>query len=138
MLGGWCPLATLWRRAEVPRNPGETAKIRVEWMARQRELLAIKSSSVCCARLIRRQQTVHLGALVAELQALRLEMRNQAGTTDEDLAVVAVRQAISAAEKGETSELLNYLKSPGKWALGLATSIGAGVAADAIKSSLGL
>ncbi|WP_157517530.1 hypothetical protein [Micromonospora rifamycinica] len=81
---------------------------------------------------------VDLKTLASELKSLRAEMRNRAETTDEDLAVVSIGQAISAAEKGEDRELFRHLKSSGQWALGLATSIGAGVAAGAIKSSLGL
>jgi hypothetical protein len=65
-------------------------------------------------------------------------MRGQASTTEEDLAVVAVGRAIDAATKGEISGLGRHLKAAGKWALQLAASIGAGVAAGAIKSSLNL
>jgi uncharacterized protein (DUF1501 family) len=81
---------------------------------------------------------VDLAILLKELQSLRAEMRSQALTTDDDLAVVAVGQAISSAEEGDSSKMFEHLKSAGKWAMGLATSIGAGVAAGAIKLTLGL
>jgi len=79
-----------------------------------------------------------LASLVGELQSLRAEMRNQASTTEDDLAIVAVGQAIAAAEDGDSSNLFKHLKSAGKWAIAVATSIGAAVAAGAIKSTLGL
>jgi len=81
---------------------------------------------------------VDLAQLVSELQALRTAMRTQASTTEEDQAIVEVGQAISAAEKGDTSMLLKHLKSAGNWAMSLATSIGAELAAAAIKSTIGL
>jgi hypothetical protein len=81
---------------------------------------------------------VNLASLISELQSLRVEMRNQASTTEDDQAVVAVGQAISAAEQGDTSSLFTYLKSAGKWALNLATAIGAELAAAALKSVIGI
>lgn len=81
---------------------------------------------------------VDLATLLSELQSLRAEMRSQASTTENDLAVVAVGQAISAGEEGDTSGMLKYLKTSGKWAWDLATAIGAGVAAGVIKSAMGL
>ena len=80
---------------------------------------------------------VDLASLISELQSLRAEMRNQASTTEDDQAVVAVGQAISAAEQGNTSSLFAHLKSAGKWALDLATAIGAELAAAALKSVVG-
>lgn len=81
---------------------------------------------------------IDVAALVAELKSLRSEMRNQATTTEDDEAVVAVGQAISAAEDGDVAGLTKYLKIAGKWAMGIASSVGAGVAVAAIKSALGL
>lgn len=81
---------------------------------------------------------VDIAALVQELQTLRAEMRSQATTTDEDEAVVAVGQAIAAAESGDATGLTKHLKVAGKWAMGIASSVGAGVALAAIKSALGL
>ena len=79
-----------------------------------------------------------LVALVEELKVLRTEMRSQASLTEEDAAIVAVGQAISAAENGDTSGVGKHLRDAGNWALGLATAIGGGVAAGAIKTALGL
>ena len=81
---------------------------------------------------------VDLACLLDELKSLRAEMRNQASTTADDQAVVAIGQAISAAEEGDTSNFFEHLRSAGKWAVGIATAIGAELAAGAIKSTLGL
>lgn len=80
---------------------------------------------------------VDLASLISQLQSLRAEMRAQATTTEDDQAVVAVGQAISAAEQGDTSSLFAHLKSSGKWALNLATAIGAELAAAVLKSVIG-
>jgi hypothetical protein len=81
---------------------------------------------------------VDLDSLLAELKSLRAAMRSQASTTEDDQAVVSIGQAIAAGEEGDSSTLFAYLKSAGKWALDLATSIGAELAAGVIKSVLGL
>lgn len=81
---------------------------------------------------------VDLARLLQELHSLRTEMRNQASTTADDQAVVAIGQAISAAEEGDSSSLFEHLRSAGKWAIGVATAIGAELAAMAIKSALGV
>jgi len=78
-----------------------------------------------------------LDSLVGELQELRAEMRKQASTTEHDLAIVAVGQAIGAAEEGNTHSLIQRLKSAGTWAIDLATAIGAGIAVEAIKAAVG-
>lgn len=79
-----------------------------------------------------------LASLVNELQTLRTEMRRQASTTEEDMAVVAMGQAIAAGDEGDSPSLFAHLKSAGRWAFDLATSIGAEVAAAVIRSALGL
>lgn len=79
-----------------------------------------------------------LDGLVGELHRLRTEMRKRASTTEHDLAVVAVGQAIAAAEEGNAPNLVQRLKGAGTWAIDLATAIGAGIAVEAIKTALGL
>lgn len=82
------------------------------------------------------QYNVDIGVLAGELRILRAEMRKNADDTEHDAAVVAVGQALAAAENGESDGIMKHLRSAGAWALGLATSIGATVAAAAIKSAL--
>jgi len=81
---------------------------------------------------------IPIPALLEDLNKLRLEMRRQAATTEEDKSVVAIGDAISVAQEGDAPGTLAHLKSAGKWALAVASSIGAGVAAAAIKTALGL
>jgi hypothetical protein len=79
-----------------------------------------------------------MAALLDELAKLRLEMRRQAATSEDDRSIVAVGDAISSAEEGDTPQTLEHLRRAGKWALAIATSIGTGVAAAAIKTALGI
>ena len=80
---------------------------------------------------------VDLASLISELQTLRAEMRKQASTVEDDQATVAVGQAIAAAEQGDTATIFAHLKQAGKWALSLATAIGAELVAAALKSVIG-
>ncbi|WP_420119932.1 hypothetical protein [Nakamurella sp.] len=79
-----------------------------------------------------------LAVLREQLAALRAEMRQQASTTEDDEAVVAIGNAISAADEGDQEKIGSALQRAGRWSLGLATAIGAGVAAGAIKTALGI
>jgi len=83
-------------------------------------------------------EDLDLAVLKDQLVALRAEMRQQASTTEEDEAIVAIGNAISATDEGDEEKVGSALKRAGKWALGLATAIGAGVAAGAIKTALGI
>src|ERR1022692_1430814 len=64
-----------------------------------------------------------IAVLLEELAKLRLEMRRQAARSEEHTSVVAIGDAISFAEKGDSPRTLEYLRSAGKWALSIATSI---------------
>lgn len=79
-----------------------------------------------------------LDRLIIELKEVRAEMRRLAGSTDEDEAVVAVGKALEAAEKRDASSVGRHLEAAGKWALGVATTIGTGVAVAAMKAAAGL
>lgn len=79
-----------------------------------------------------------LAELADELKELRAQMRLDATTTEQDEAVVAIGQAIVAAEKNDSSSVGRHLKAAGRWALGIATTIGTGVALAAIKAAAGL
>lgn len=81
---------------------------------------------------------IDLGALLFELEILRREMRKQAVSTEEDAAVLAIGQAMSAAENEDAAGTAANLKGAGKWALGVASTIGSGVALAAIKMATGL
>ena len=80
----------------------------------------------------------NLSALADDLGKLRTAMRERANEPGEDLAVAEVSQAQLAATAGDGPQALSHLSKAGQWALGVATSIGASLAAAAIKSALGL
>lgn len=81
---------------------------------------------------------VDLPTLAAELARLRVTLRTRAETPDEDRIVADVGQAELSAKAGDGPAALRHLRSAGKWALGVATSIGVGMAVAAIKASTGL
>ncbi|WP_018683413.1 ATP-binding protein [Actinokineospora enzanensis] len=80
--------------------------------------------------------------LLKQLKQLRGEMVAKSATGEQKDALESVDEAIAAAEEGDaprTERRLRALgKSAGTWAIGLATSIGAGVAVTVLKSTLGL
>jgi len=58
------------------------------------------------------------------------------GTREQDKAIVAVADVEEAAAKGDGPAALGYLKTAGKWTLGIAEKIGVAVAAEAIKRAM--
>lgn len=80
----------------------------------------------------------NLSALADDLGKLRTVMRERANEPGEDLALAEVSQAQLAATDGDGPRALSHLAKAGQWALGIATAIGANLAAAAIKSALGL
>jgi hypothetical protein len=80
----------------------------------------------------------NLSALADDLGKLRTALRERANEPGEDLALAEVSQAQLAATEGDGPRALSHLAKAGQWALGIATAIGANLAAAAIKSALGL
>ena len=76
--------------------------------------------------------------LAEELSALRTELKARATEPEHDLATAEVASAQLAAEKGDGPGALQFLTRAGKWALGVATTIGTPLAAAALKAALGL
>jgi hypothetical protein len=76
--------------------------------------------------------------LASELKELRASLKQQAETAEQDSAVGEVAQAEVAVRNGEGPKGLEHLRKAGKWALDMANSIGATVAAAAIRAALGL
>lgn len=81
---------------------------------------------------------IDLPALAEELQRLRATLRTDAKTPEDDQVVAEVGQAERAAREGDGPAALRHLRVVGKWALGAATAIGAGVAVAAIKVATGV
>jgi hypothetical protein len=79
-----------------------------------------------------------LTRLADELEQLRAALREQARTVEEDSVVGEVAQAEVAAKEGQGPRTLEHLSRAGEWALDMAKSIGATVAAAAIRAALGL
>jgi hypothetical protein len=79
---------------------------------------------------------IDLPTLAAELSLLRSEMRKHASNPEDDLALAEVAQTEIAASSGDGGKSISHLSKASKWTLELATSIGAGVAVEAIKAAL--
>ena len=79
-----------------------------------------------------------LVALGTELERLRAALRESAKTADEDVAVAEVALASKAAKDGDGAAVETHLRKAGRWALSVATTIGAALAAAALKGALGL
>jgi hypothetical protein len=78
-----------------------------------------------------------MSALATELARLRSEARKDATEPEHDIAVSDIAKAEQAAKEGQTSVVVQHLKSAGTWALDVATRIGTSVAVEAIKRSMG-
>jgi hypothetical protein len=77
-----------------------------------------------------------LPKLTAELELLRTALRQQAHETEQDMAVVAVGDAMQSARQGNGAGVLEHLKKAGTWAFDVATKIGVSVASEAIKTAM--
>ena len=84
------------------------------------------------------ESDIDLPALGKELTALRTAMRRKASTPAHDMAIAEVASAEVAAEKGDGPSVLEHLARAGRWALGIASAIGAALAAEVIKKAAGL
>lgn len=78
------------------------------------------------------------GKLAEELAVLRGALIQQAQSAEETVAAGEVAQAEVCAAKGDYEGVMGHLAKAGKWAFGVATAIGAGVAAAAMKGAIGL
>jgi hypothetical protein len=76
--------------------------------------------------------------LARDLVLLRAELKKQAVDAEQDITVAGVAAAQLAAQKGDGPAAISHLARVGKWALDVATSIGATVAAAAIKAAMGI
>lgn len=82
-----------------------------------------------------------LAQLTKELSSLRAELRSRATEVEQDQAVGALATAEQAAGEGDRTALVNALKTlrkAGGWVLSVAKEIGVSLAAEVIKSSLGI
>jgi hypothetical protein len=82
--------------------------------------------------------SIELPALAGELSTLKVAMRDRATQPEEHSALAEVAHAQVAAENGDGPAAMSSLSRAGKWAMGIANSVGVQVAAAAIKSALGI
>jgi len=81
---------------------------------------------------------IDMKALASELAALRTSMLQRSTEYEHDLAVASIVAAERAVKAQKGAEAIGFLKSAGKWAFDVATTIGASVAAQAIQTAMGL
>jgi hypothetical protein len=87
---------------------------------------------------------ISLPELASELDTLRQHLRGTASDPEHDVAIAALAEAEIAAKEGDGPKALERLSAlrrvggAAKWAVGAATSIGTAVAAQALKTALGL
>jgi len=81
---------------------------------------------------------IDLPTLADELGRLRMALRAEAKTPEDDQIIADVGQAELAARSGDGPSAMRHLRSAGKWALGVATGIGVALAASVIKAAAGL
>jgi hypothetical protein len=84
------------------------------------------------------ENRVDLAQLANELQKLHEALEREATEPSQKLAAGAVAAAEQSARQKDGPKALEYLKTAGSWALGVAEKIGVGVATTALKSALGL
>ena len=81
-----------------------------------------------------------MAELAKELSALRKAMKKHADPekAEHDEAIGDIAKAETAAKAGDTSKVMEALKSAGKWSLEVGEKIGVGVATKVITSALGI
>jgi serine/threonine protein kinase len=81
---------------------------------------------------------VDLAALAGEMTELRSALRTLASGPEHDIALAEVASAEMAAKTGDGPRMLRHLAKAGKWALEIATEIGAPVVTAVLKAALGV
>ena len=81
---------------------------------------------------------IDIATLREELSRLREVLRQEARTPEQDVAIAAVANAELAASEDDGPKAMEWLSKAGKWTFDVATKIGVGVAAAALKAAIGL
>jgi hypothetical protein len=82
--------------------------------------------------------TIDLSKLAEQLGRLQQEMEVSSTEPEHKLAAGAVAAAKLSAEKQDGPKVVQYLKSAGKWTLGVAEKLGLEIAKEALKGALGM
>jgi hypothetical protein len=85
----------------------------------------------------RLEETGNISRLADELSLLRKAMEHEASDPGHKIAIAAVDAAEQSARQNDGPKAIEYLKTAGKWALGVAEKIGVDFAKEAIKGALG-
>jgi hypothetical protein len=81
---------------------------------------------------------VDLNKLAEELEILRLNLKEEAKTPDNDISIGNVAGAESSARNGDGLKAYEYLQKAGKWALDIAYKISIPVATKLLEKLVGL
>lgn len=84
------------------------------------------------------ERSMELSQLADELAKLRQALKKEATEPEHDKAIGKIAEAEEAARAKDSSKVAELLKPSGKWVLDFASKIGASLAAEAIKQSMGM
>jgi hypothetical protein len=82
--------------------------------------------------------TVELAELAGQLSLLRAELLKRARDPEQYAEIGAISSAEIEAKKGDGPKSLEYLSKAGRWAFDVATTVGATLAAEVLKKTLGI
>lgn len=82
--------------------------------------------------------SIDLSKLADQLSMLQLKMLQESSKSEHNIAISNITKAEQAAKSGDGAKVIEHLKSAGKWALKIASKIGADIAAEVIKVAMGL
>lgn len=80
---------------------------------------------------------VDLNKLAEELEILRLKLKDEAKTLENDISIGNIAGAETSARNGDGPKTYEYLQKTGKWALDIACKISVPVATEVLKKLLG-
>jgi hypothetical protein len=84
------------------------------------------------------EPSVDLAKLADELRKLREAMEQSASEPSHRMAAGAIAAAEECARQEDGPKVVEYLKTGGKWALGVAEKVGVGLATAALKAAIGV
>jgi hypothetical protein len=85
---------------------------------------------------LRQFESIDLLTLANDLARLIEAMKKECKETEHYAAIAEVDKAQKAAKSKDVSKVKEYLKLSGKWALDIASKIGADIAVEALKRSV--
>ena len=83
-------------------------------------------------------ESIDLLKLANDLSKLLEAMKKECKETEHYVSIGEIDKAQKAAKLKDFSKVKEHLKSAGKWSLDIASKIGVNIAAEALKSSMGI